>query len=309
MAAKTHKRELSIIRVARAVAIEIRHLRYFLAIAEELNFTRAAERLHVAQQALSAAIRQLEGMLGAPLFTRTTRRVELTDAGRAFLPLAREAVAKVDAAAQAVRDVSEGRAGRLRVGLMATGGLEQTPRMLRAFAERYPAVAIEVRHFDFSDPTGGLADGSTDVAIVRPPFATSLELLELGSEPRYAVLPADHALAGLSSVTFDRLVDEPWMTADTDQVWCDFWSGVAYRNGPVPQGAECLSLDELFEAARAHRAIGLVPESSVRSQAWPGLSFVPVEDIEPSRVVVAWRDDAAVVRNFVALAARYARSG
>jgi DNA-binding transcriptional LysR family regulator len=293
------------------VAIELRHLRYFLAVAEELNFTRAAARLHVAQQGLSAAIRQLEDMLGAPLFLRTTRRVELTEAGQAFLPHARDAVASVDAAAQAVRDVSAGRAGRLRVGLMATGGLEVTPRLLRAFAERYPAVAIDVRHFDFADPTGGLADGTTDVAIVRPPFATELEQLELGSEPRYVVLPADHALAGLAALTFDRLVDEPWMTADTDQVWCDFWSGVPHRDGrPVPEGAECLSLDELFEAARAHRAIGLVPESSVRSQAWPGLSFVPVEDIEPSRVVVAWRAGAenAAVRNFVALAARYAPS-
>jgi DNA-binding transcriptional LysR family regulator len=287
------------------ISVEVRHLRNFLAVAEELNFTRAAERLHLAQQALSRSIRQLELLVGAELFFRNTRTVELTEAGEILVPLAREAVNAVDVAAEAVRDLTRGLTGRLRVGLAATGGIAITPTLLRTFAARNPGVEMEVRHFDFSGPTGGIAEGVTDVAIVRPPFATAVEQLVIGTERRFVVLPADHRLGGCDSVPFHQLLEEPWMTADTDATWCAFWRGDAHRREPAPAGAECMSFDELFEAARAHRAIGMVPESAVRSSAWPGLSFVPIEDVEPSLVVVAWRTDEqrALVRKFVNVAA------
>ena len=252
---------------------EVRHLAYFVAVAEELNFTRAAARVNVVQQALSAGVAQLETLVGARLFERTTRRVRLTAAGEDFLPRAREALAAVDLAIATARQHANGAAGRLAVGLSSTTGLPATPRLLGGFAERYPEVELEVRHFDFTDPYAGLLTGETDVAIVRPPFATALELHEVAREPRYVTLPAGHPLAGREEVAFAEIADEPWMDTDTDPVWCAFWTAAEHRTRPPRVGAVCRSLDELFEAARLGRACGMVPESVARSRAWPGLAF------------------------------------
>ena len=274
-------------------------------VAEELNFTRAAERLHVVQQSLSTAIAQLEAELGIRLFERTTRSVNLTSAGAAWLPYAREALASMNRAADAAEDLAAGRSGRLRVGLAATGALSFMPPLLRSFRERFPLANIDTKHFDFQDPCGGLRDRETDVAIVRPPFLDDgLTLVVLGEEPRYAVLASDHRLAQRSAVEFADLVDEPWMDIETDPLWCDFWQVNERRARPPVIGAMCRTLDDLFEAARAGTAMGLVPESIAQTQSWPNLAFVAVRDIAPSTVAVAWHTDDAspLVANFVELA-------
>lgn len=284
---------------------EVRQLEHFVAVAEELNFTRAAARLHLVQQAMSGSIAQLEARLGVRLLERSTRRVRLTPAGRDFLDHARGTLAAVDAAVRAAERHADGRAGTLRIGLCATGGLEFTPRLLATFSQRYPDVTTHVRHFDFSDPQAGIGDGSSDVAIVRPPFHDDgLELLEVGCEPRSVVLPAFHPLASRPSVGFAELVAEPWMDMQTDPEWCHFWRGDAYRDRPAPLGATCQSFDELLEAARAGTAIGLVAASVAQSQPWPGLAFVPVPDIPPTTAAVCWKadDQRPVVRRFTALA-------
>jgi DNA-binding transcriptional LysR family regulator len=287
---------------------EVRQLRYFIAVADELNFTRAAERLHVAQQALSAAIAQLEALLEIKLFERTTRTVSLTSVGAAWLPYVREALAAADRAAEAAGDLAAGRVGRLRVGLAATSALELTPRLLRAFAKRFPLVDLELKHFDFEDPSGGLHQRRSDVALVRPPFNDAgLELVALATEPRFAVLSADHPLADRAAVDFAELADEPWIHVATDSVWCDFWRVAEQRSEPPEIGAVCRTRDELFEAARARRATGLVPRSVARAQAWPDLTFVEVRDIPPSTLAIAWRsdNDEPAVRNFVNLATEF----
>jgi DNA-binding transcriptional LysR family regulator len=284
---------------------EVRHLRYFVAVADELNFTRAAERLNVAQQALSVAIAQLEALLGIRLFERTTRSVSLTSVGAAWLPYAHEALAAADRAADAAGDLAAGLAGRLHLGLAATFALDLTPRLLRAFAERFPQVELELEHFDFEDPSGGLHERRSDVALVRPPFNDAgLELVVLGAEPRVAVLAADHPLADRAAVDFAEIADEPWMDVVTDPLWCDFWRVADRRTKAPTVGAICRTRDELFEAARARRAIGLVPQSVARAQAWPHLAFVEVRDIAPSTLAIAWRSDnhQPAVRNFVNLA-------
>jgi DNA-binding transcriptional LysR family regulator len=220
-----------------AVRPEVRQLQYFIAAADELSFTRAAERLNVVQQTLSTAIAQLEALLGIKLFERTTRRVTLTKAGAAWLPYAREALAAADRAAEAARDLAAGRSGRLRVGLAATAALDLTPRVLRAFAERYPLVELTIEHFDCQDPSGGLHDRRSDVAIVRPPFRDEgLDLVVIGSEPRFAVLAADHLLADREALEFAELADEPWADIATDPLWWDFWRVAERRSGPPTQG-------------------------------------------------------------------------
>jgi DNA-binding transcriptional LysR family regulator len=283
---------------------EARQLQYFVTVAEELNFTRAAQRLHVVQQSLSTGIAQLEATLGIRLFERTTRSVSLTSAGAAWLPYAREALASMNRAADAAEDLAAGRSGRLRVGLAATGALSFMPPLLRTFRDRHPLADIDANHFDFRDPYGGLRDSGTDVAIVRPPFLDDgLTLVELGQEPRYAVLAGDHPLAERRAIEFADLQDEPWMDVETDPLWCDFWQVKEQRARPPVIGAMCRTLDDLFEAARAGTAIGLVPESVAQTQSWPNLAFVPVRDIAPSTVAVAWHthDDRPLVADFVEL--------
>jgi DNA-binding transcriptional LysR family regulator len=284
---------------------EVRQLQYFVTVAEEFNFTRAAQRLHVVQQSLSTGIAQLEATLGIRLFERTTRTVTLTSAGAAWLPYAREALASMNRAADAAEDLAAGRSGRLRVGLAATGALPFMPGLLRTFRQRFPLADIDAKHFDFHVPCGGLRDRETDVAIVRPPFLNDgLTLVELGQEPRYAVLASDHPLAERSTIEFADLVDEPWMDVETDPLWCDFWQVKEQRPRPPTIGAMCRTLDDLFEAARAGTATGLVPESIAQTQSWPNLAFVAVLDIAPSTVAVAWHtdDDRRIVAHFVKLA-------
>jgi DNA-binding transcriptional LysR family regulator len=284
---------------------EVRQLQYFVAVAEELNFTRAAERLHVVQQSLSTAIAQLEAVIGVRLFERTTRSVSLTGAGAAWLPYAREVLASMNRAADAAEDLAAGRSGRLRVGLAATGALSFLPPLLRRFRETYPLAEVDTKHFDFQDPCGGLRDQQTDVAIVRPPFLDDgLTLQVLVEERRYAVMASDHPLARRSDVEFADIIDEPWMDIETDPLWCDFWKVNERRARPPVIGALCRTLDDLFEAARAGTAMGLVPESIAQTQSWPHLAFVAVRDIPPSSVAAAWHTDDAspLVANFVELA-------
>lgn len=287
---------------------EVRQLQYFVAVADELNFTRAAERLHVVQQSLSTGIAQLEGLLGIKLFDRTSRSVALTPAGAVWLPYAREALAAAERAAEAAEALAAGHVGRLRVGLAATSALKVTPRLLRAFTDRFPRIEVAIEHFDFEDPSGGLHDRRSDVSIVRPPFNDAgIEMLVISSEPRFVVLAADHPLADRAEVDFAEIADEPWMYVPTDPVWCAFWQVRERRSEPPNFGATCHNCSDLFEAARAGTAIGLVSESAARAQAWPQLAFVEVHDIAPSTVAICWRSDnqELAVRNFVNLASDF----
>jgi DNA-binding transcriptional LysR family regulator len=284
---------------------EIRLLDYFVTLAEELHFTRAAHRLNVVQQALSSGIAQLERQLGVRLFERTTRQVRLTPAGADLLPIARQALTSVDTLVAAAELHRSGHSGRLVIGLSSTSALAATPRLIAGFAQRFPGVELAMRHFDFTDPYAGLLSSEADVALVRPPFsAGGLDLVPIGSEDRYVVLPAGHRLAGSGAVPFRDIEDEPWMDVDTDAAWCEFWSAQGHRRHAMKVGAVCKSLTDLLEAARAGHAAGFVPESVAHSQAWPGLAFVRVTDVEPSVVAVGRRtgDERPAVRGFIDLA-------
>jgi len=289
-----------------APSFELRHLRYFLAAAEELNFTRAARRLDVVQQTLSEGIAQLEEVLGLRLFERATRPVELTDAAARWLPYAREALAAAERAGDAAVQLRAGAITRLRVGLAATAAFPLTPTLLETFRLGHPHIALSTQHFDFGDPTGGLLTGEADVAIVRPPFtATGLELLVIASEPRYVALSDHHPLARRTSVSFTEIEDEPWIeVSESDPAWCAFWRLTALRNQPLRVGASGQSLEDLLEAARTRQAVGVVAESVALAQPWPELTFVKVTDIPPSDVAIAWRagDTSTPVSAFITVA-------
>jgi DNA-binding transcriptional LysR family regulator len=287
------------------VSPELRQLRYFVAVADELNFTRAARRVFVVQQALSQAIAQLEEQLGTRLFVRTTHSVALTEAGETLLPFARETLAAADRGVIAMNAAVAGASGRICVGLAATAGLDVTPTLLRRFRECYPDVAIEVRHHEFDDPHAGLLAHETDVGIVRRPLSDDqLTMIELGVELRYAALSTMHPLAAETTVELEQLLDEPWVRMNAEGVWADAWIAADRRSPESSSGPMCRTLDDLLEAARSLLGISLVPESVVVARDWPGLRFVRVADLPPSPVALAWRsDDSRVkVKNFVDLA-------
>jgi DNA-binding transcriptional LysR family regulator len=293
------------------VGIELRHLRAFVVLAEELNFTRAAERLHVVQQALSTQIRQLEDDLGAKLFVRTSRRVVLTAAGQALLAHAPSALAHVDAAIERVRHDGRGEAGALTLGLLATAPLDFTPTLLRAFAEDRPQAEVSIRNVAFDDPSGGVRDGQSDVALVWRPFdETGLSCEPLFTDERTAVLRAGHPLSKHRFVDAVRLADEPFVwVEDMDPVARDFWTLADSRSGRRPRiGATITGFEDLFAAVRAGRAVAACPRSITNALSWPDLVTRPVRGLAPAVVAVCWRTDDArpLVRAFVACARRIA---
>src|SRR6476659_7489276 len=152
------------------VDLDTRLLRAFVTVAEELNFTRAAERLFIAQQALSSQVQQLERRLGVKLFERTTRKVALTAAGEQFLPHATAALEALDAGTGLLAAAQRAERATLRVGMSATAFVPLAADTLRRFAERHPDVELQVSNRGLNEPTAGLADGAVDVAFVRPPF-------------------------------------------------------------------------------------------------------------------------------------------
>jgi DNA-binding transcriptional LysR family regulator len=187
---------------------ELRHLRYFTAVAEELNFSRAAERLHMAQPPLSAAIRQLERELGVDLFTRTSREVKLTDAGRTFLNGARRTLAEADRAMEDAKRAAAGELGRLRIGYSWSTRFATLPALGKAFRDSHPDVELLAQEMWNAQMAPAFANGTIDVAIsLHPEIASELELTPIRKERLIALLPAGHPLAGEQAIPLSALSD------------------------------------------------------------------------------------------------------
>jgi DNA-binding transcriptional LysR family regulator len=191
---------------------ELRHLRYFIAVAEELNFSRAAEQLHMAQPPLSAAIRQLERELGVELFTRTSREVKLTDAGQAFLDGARRTLAEADRAMEDARRAGAGELGRLRLAYSWSTRFETLPALGRAFTASHPGVQLLAQEMWNADMPPSFASGSIDLAIsLCPEIASGLEVETIHREPLVALLPRDHPLARELAIPLSGLAQEEFV--------------------------------------------------------------------------------------------------
>jgi DNA-binding transcriptional LysR family regulator len=192
--------------------VELRHLRYFIAVAEELNFSRAAERLHMAQPPLSAAIRQLERELGVDLLIRTTREVTLTDAGRAFLDGARRTLAEADRAAEDAKRAEAGELGRLRIAYSWSTRFETLPALGRAFRASHPDVELLAQEMWNARMAAAFANGSIDLALsLCPEIAAELELAPIRSEGLVALLPEAHPLASHEAIPLSALAGEEFV--------------------------------------------------------------------------------------------------
>lgn len=194
-------------------AVELRHLHYFVAVAEELHFGRAASRLHMAQPPLSQQIHQLEGELATKLFTRTTRKVELTPAGSLFLQRARRILDDVSSAVVDAQRAERGEVGRLSVGFTGSATYELLPSIASVMREELPDVELEL-HGEMLTPAqvAGLLAGKLDVALLRPPIRSSdLAVHIIRREPLVVVLPADHPLASERVIDLTSLRDETFV--------------------------------------------------------------------------------------------------
>jgi len=192
--------------------MELRHLRYFIAVADELSFTRAAQRLHTAQPSLSQQIRNLEDEVGTPLFERTRRKVELTEAGKVFLAEARLVVAQADRAVARARQVGQGRA-TVTIGFVPAAEIRVFPVILPRLRLRYPEVNVELRSLPTAEQEEALLRGDIDVAFMRRPVVSPEVRSEVVlTEPLVVVLPSGHPLAKQERIAPAQLSGEPFIS-------------------------------------------------------------------------------------------------
>jgi DNA-binding transcriptional LysR family regulator len=274
--------------------LDPRLLRAFVTVAEELSFSRAAERMGLAQQALSAQVRQLESRLDTKVFKRTTRRVSLTPAGEALLPHARDAIAAVEAGVEAVRQSAADAANAIAVAGVAETGAIGTA-ILERFARDFPEITVSVS--DALPPQTLLEEGggTPAAAFVRPPFrgVNRFSTVTLLIEPRLAALPASHPLASRESVEPSELMGETWAwVGSADRVAESFWLLEDHRYGRPPRiGGRPRGWEDLLALVATGKAVGIVPASiaALLGPAAPRVRFVAVDDIDPSPLVLAWR--------------------
>jgi DNA-binding transcriptional LysR family regulator len=284
--------------------VHVRDLRYFVAVAEELSFSRAAERLYVSQPTLSKQIRALERSLQTALFERQGRSIELTDAGGALLERARELVGDWDGAQRELREVASQQAATIVVGIQTGVGRGLTARAQEILAERRPAASLRFRQVGWDDPTAGLDGGETDTAILWLPLVDrsrfSAEVLI--TEPRLVLMSPDHRLAERDEVTPEELRGESFLALPSSAgALRDFWLGIDGGLSPARIGAEIRSADEAFEAVATGAGVVLVAAGNARHYDPDGVVARPVRGLAPAQLAVAWRsDDArALVSDFV----------
>ena len=271
------------------VDLDLRKLRYFVAVAEELHFGRAAQRLYVTPAVLSRQIRKLEQEIGAPLFTRSSRRVELTDAGQQLLEEARSLLAAADAAGRRVRRAAEG-VRALTVGFFIG---DPIGRLLEAFRATRGDVTVDIVRIYWSDQNTVLHDGRVDVAFVhRPIDEDGLALLPLYSMPRVALLPVSHPLAGSDQLSITDLADDPVILhRGATRAW-EAWHNTDPRpDGHRPRpGPFVNNLEEKLELVATGRAISFIPETVAAAVQMPAtIVGIPVVDIPPTEVCLAWK--------------------
>lgn len=290
--------------------VDIRQLKAFVVVAEELSFVRAATRLHVSQPALSQTIRQFEALLDVQLFERNTRNVALTRAGQALLIEAREIVNGVSRLVRTAREHARGVRGCLHVGFLIGAGVDLMPQILSVFAKRYPDIELVVREYDFGSPHAGIDEGM-DVAVLRPPLGLAdITLQTLVTEPCVACLAASHRLAGESRVSVHDLLDEPIIAAPGTGVWRSYWTADAYRDGrPARIVHEASTVETELQAVASERGISITALSTARFYARPGLAFPVISDMPMCEVAVALPSHpSAAACHFAELAVEVASS-
>jgi DNA-binding transcriptional LysR family regulator len=294
--------------------MELRHLRYFVAVAEELNFTRAAIRLGIKQPPLSSQIRQLEKELGTPLFHRRTRGVELTDAGKLLLEEARIILKQVETAKTGVRRCARGETGRIIVGSASAVYFHPlVPAIIREYRTRYPGIVLAPQASSTAPLVERLRTGRTDAAFVRPPIRDSsgLTIEPLIDEEMMIVVPAGHALSGAASAPLSALAKETFVlyprALNPDAY--DLIIAALHQAGFNPTlGQEAPQIVSVIPLVAAGMGVSIMPRSTARILP-DGVRYLSIEGEAPrAEIRLAYRrhDRSAAVQNFVAVARRIA---
>lgn len=259
--------------------IELRMLRQFIAVAEELHFRRAAARLGMAQPPLSQSIQKLETRMGVELFDRGSRRIRLTEAGLVFLDEARKAVAQADLAVEAAQRAARGLVGSLRITYVGAAIYDFLPRLLRVYRARFPDVEIHLQERPTMRQVRALQQGEADVGFARPPVsgAHDLRYLSVLTEPLVVALPEDHPAAGRPVLTLGELAGEPFVTFPAHE-----GPGFHARLVAACESAG-FSMRVAQEAVQMHTIIGLVA-------AGFGIALVPASMRNLRQVGVVYRD-------------------
>jgi DNA-binding transcriptional LysR family regulator len=285
--------------------MELRHLRYFIAVAEELSFTRAAERVHITQPPLSRAIADLEAEVETRLIDRTTQSVSLTDAGLLFLDHARVAVQSADAAKEAARSVGKGQAGRLKIGFVGAAAYSFFPQVLRRYREDFPLVALDLTTMTIDSQLSALRLGEIDVGLLRPPFSESeVSSSILFKETFVVALPDNHRLCAKASISLKDLSDESFIVFPRGE-GLGFHAEVlalCRRSRFVPRVAqEATPMQTLIGLVDAGMGVAIVPSSAMALHL-PRVVYRPIQETYAATTFsVAWKkgNRSPIVQRFV----------
>jgi DNA-binding transcriptional LysR family regulator len=286
--------------------MEYRHLRLFLAVADELHFTRAAARLGIAQPHVSQEIQRLEREIGAQLFVRSRRKVEMTAAGQAFRTGALEVLAATERAVEDARRASRGEAGRLTVGFAGSAGYDVFPEAIRRFRSRWPGIALELREMTTVSQIRGLGERTIDVALGRPRVEprAEVELAIVRQEETLVALPTSHPLAPRRVIDLHELAQEPWIVfgrTGGPGLYTLFAAACQEAGFEMQVAQEVGEIPTMINLVAGGVGIALVPEP-VRRLTRDGVVFRQLEGGGPAVPLgLMWRrgNQDQAVRNFV----------
>lgn len=286
--------------------MELRHLRYFVAVAEQENVSRAALNLHVSQPGVSRQIHDLEEELGFKLFERNAKALKLTAAGRKFLEEARAVLLRADDAVKNARAVATGADGEIHIGYAPSLTIQILPRALRTFRSKFPGTRVSLHDLSTDEMLAGLRAGKLQVTLMARParkMLTGVHFQELARYPICAALPPNHPLANSKTVSIEQLDKEPLIAYSRkdypeyhdllDKLFGKHKPGVAEEHDGVTS---------IIAAVESGRGIALVPQC-VQSLAGPRVSLMPLSPApEPIPVGAAWTGGSGIVSDFIAAA-------
>ncbi len=297
--------------------MELRHIRYFVAVAEELNFTRAAARLGIGQPPLSQQIKNLEAELGTALLRRVPHGAELIEAGRVFLEEGRRTLAAADGAADAVKRAARGEFGHLSLGFTSSAHFNAfVPAAIGAFTRRYPHVALRLEEANTHRLLDAIGRGTLDVVFTHSGLELSAGLSSevVKQEPLIAALPINHPAADGSAVRLAELAGDPFILKPFDigpELHRQVVEACRKAGFEARLGREAPQIATIVSFVAAELGVALVPDSMQQMQA-PGVRYLPLSDVQASiTLCMVWRrgDPSKVVQNLVALVRSTGRAG
>ena len=295
--------------------MELRHLSYFIAVAEELHFGRAAKRLNISQPPLSFQIRQLEEEIGVRLFNRTRRRVELTAAGAVFLTEARRIMAMTSEAVRQTNRADKGEIGRLSIGFIGSANYSVLPKVIREFRKQYQDVELSLTEMNTSHQIEALLDGRIQVAFMRPPKGIGdkeISVEPVFREPLVAAMPRNHPLRRESALPLRRLAKEPFIMIPRQRGpgFFDHIITLCQQEGFSPH--------IVLEASQFHTVIGLVAAGIGVSILPASMQRFPIEGVVFRTIAggaetvldMSWvtGNQSLILQNFIHVARKVVRS-